>query len=212
MRKDEPYIKNILTEAFKGVGNFQRFEFCYYSGSARHDFVILDDEHFTYFEIKSEFDSFARFQQQSNRSHGYFNRRYLVIPESKISEAEKEIKKAEVYGICQWGYYVLEDLENGITEPRSNSYMGHIDMKGLSDMLWATEKRAFIKERAKQAGVKPFLVSCYEENKFRKTTLSGMKAHELDWWFPILFSQGEIMPILNKAFRERNFDMFKVRS
>ena len=204
MRKDEKYIKELLEKAFKGVGNFQRFEFCYYAGSARPDFVILDDKDFTYFEIKSEFDSFARFQEQSRRAKGFFTKFYLVIPRSKEEAAKKEIKKAfdnDNNGVI-WAYYILEELEQGIINSHGFT-CGAMSIGAVATMLWKPEKKKLIKERAEEVNEKPFIMCGHG-----KKTLSKMSASDLDTVFPIYFRNEDAIEILNKVFTTRNFDIF----
>lgn len=192
MRKDEKYIKGVLEDVFSGVGNFQRFEYQMFSGSCRPDFVILDDDEFTYFEIKSEFDTFARFREQMKYTSGYFTRNYLVVPEEKREEAMKYIDYS-------WGIHILEDLESGILEPRRKCYnKGTIWGDNLSSMLWKDEKKKLIKDRAKEIEEKPFL---FRDGK--KKALSKMMDYELDMVFPIFFDQRDSVKILNDVLPNR---------
>lgn len=57
IRKDEKYIKDLLCKVFANDGNWRRTEFCSMRTQWRADFVILGDDYFKYFEVKSEFDT-----------------------------------------------------------------------------------------------------------------------------------------------------------
>jgi hypothetical protein len=148
LKKDESYIKKVLLNVFKNTGNFRQFEFNYYGGSERPDFVILEDYKFIYFEIKSEFDSFVRLQNQVNAAQGYFTNVYVVIPKSKL----KKFLELNI----NIGIYLLEDLEKGVKHPYKyhvSNFGWGLSIRKIANILWKFDlKQLLIKKGMTKLG------------------------------------------------------------
>lgn len=207
MRKDEKYIKELLAKNFKGVGNFQRFEYQMYAGSSRPDFVILEDNHFTYFEIKSEFDNFSRLVRQMEGTKGFFTKYFLVIPEKTYDDLynkENRQKNLKIIRLINtWGVYVLEDLELWFIEPRKPSIDFKIWVENLGLMLWKEEKKVILKKKQKEFWHKKFLLQGFER------TLTSLGAYDMDLLMPVYIRKNEVLSIINDVFSTRDFDIFK---
>ncbi len=203
MRKDEKYIKEILWKNFAEKSNFARFEYQMFSWSSKPDFITLEDNKFTYYEIKSEFDTFDRLERQFEWTKWFFTHYYLVLPKVKYDELYKKInwwfKYIELLRKINhiWGIILLEDLENWIIEPMKPSTEFKIEPMKLSLMLWKEEKKILIKEKMILFSHKTILFNWIEK------TLWKYYAHELDYIFPTYFHNNESLNILNKFLPNR---------
>lgn len=143
MRKDEKYIKALLEKHLGNEGVFRQFEFSSWGMETRPDYVILYPDKFVYYEIKSEFDSFARLENQIRAARAIFTETYLVAPESMLKKAVEKVEKLTWY--C--GQIALEDLENGILKPREKQiYEGTTSLEAVSNILWSEEHKELLND------------------------------------------------------------------
>jgi hypothetical protein len=203
MKKDEKYIKGLLSKVFEGVGTFQQFEFNYFGGSNRPDFVILNKDKFTYFEIKSELDSFVRLEKQLVESQGYFTEVFVVIPKSKLNKF-LELK-------LDMGVYLVEDLEKGKKEPHfvpeywKNRIWGrNLSIEKVSNVLWASDLRYYIKAKMPN-------MWCVDRWNGAKKSLSKMGVDELRKSFTLFYSDNDCLNILNEVLPNRNYNFRSYR-
>jgi hypothetical protein len=194
IRKDEKYIKELLVKRFKNVGTFQQFEFTSWGMDGRPDFVILEEDKFTYFEIKSEHDSLARLENQIRTSRSLFTDMFLVAPKKHIDKAEESIPYFHYY--C--GAYALEDLEAGITKPLSEQMIrGHVSIKSIANILWSNELYNYVKNTQIYINGDLWSKPKLKENK-----------KEL---FELIYTDSDSLRILNEVLPHRNWNYRKAR-
>jgi hypothetical protein len=195
--KDEKYIKGLLQKVFSGVGNFQQCEFTSFGGSSRPDFVILDNDYFKYFEIKAETDNFLRLAGQVTNAVGVFTHLYMVVPMNKVMKLKDQ----------NWagGIYTVEDLEEGKIEPfQEQEYPWRPSIKKLAKLLWSNELKNYIKD------IKPdmFIIDNWNGNKKK---ISQMNMNDLYSLFPLFYSDGDSLKILNEVLPNRKYDFRESR-
>jgi len=208
MKKNELYIKKLLSEKFKGVGNFQRFEYCMHIGSTRPDFVILDDQDFTYFEIKGETDDFCKFEGQTVGSIGFFTKRFLVVCKKHERLARSNIKYAWETHRVRWGLILVEDLEQDNFAHKIEYKSRELDPRIFPKMLWREEKAHILQSVQTRLRTK---VRYYCTRKKEWKPISRMGSYEMDEIFHEYCSGMDLIRVLNKVFANRNFDYFKDR-
>ncbi len=192
IKKDEKYIKGILAKVFKDVGNFRQFEFTAFGGAYRPDFVILKDDSFIYFEIKSEFDDFSRLQSQIDEARGMFTEVFLVIPTSKF--------KYFIKNDFDCGVYLLEDLEKGSKKPHTKqNYCRGLSISKISSLLWGNELRSYIKEKMPN-------MYAVDSSDGQKRTLTRMTIDQLQKAFELFYSNRDCLKILNEILPNRDYN------
>ncbi len=183
----EEKIKDLLKKKFEGEGNFQQTEFNSGGGSSRRDFVILGDDYFHYYEIKTEKDSFIRLPAQISNAVGLFTKMYIVAPLDKIYKLRK-------MGVAV-GLLTIDQLEAGNIEP-SSSYRQTIDwrlsIEKVMEVLWANDLRNYINE--KKPGIKG---------------LGRMDVASLQRIFLVHFSDEDCLTILNETLTTERYDWRK---
>lgn len=196
--KDEKYIKELLADKFKGLGNFQQFEFTI-SGVSRPDFVILDDKTFTYFEIKGENDTFDRLPSQISNGLGLFTHMFLVIPECHL-------EKAISLGIRgTTGIYIVEELEKENLIPYTKQgFRGFCTISAVADILWAEELRKYIRQYSPE-------FTCKDSRTGKKLTINSMTLFELNIAFKLFYSDGDALKILNEILPSRSWNYREMR-
>lgn len=193
IRKDEKYIKELLRVNFEGVGNFQQFEFTSSRMNCRPDFVLLENDKFTYFEIKSELDTFFRLNSQFNGAMGLFTEMYLIIPKKKLDELVS-------FGLVgRYGVYLVEDLEAG----KKDAYMrpdNHftVDIASVADILWKDELLYYVQQYNPD-------ITCTDRWKGKRLTLKTMSQYELHSFFTLFYSNKDALRILNEVLPGRRY-------
>jgi len=196
IKKDEKYYKEVLAKVFEGNGNFQQFEFTSFGGSLRPDFVILDKDSFTYFEIKTEYDTFDRLTSQFNGALGLFTHRFLVIPESKL----EEYIKYDIGRIGDCGVYILEDLEKGNKSPRiKQNQKGWVLIDKVCEVLWRDELFHYINLVNPDAW-------CIDYDG-KKKTLKYLDVMKLQIFFKLYYSNKDSLKILNEVLPQRTYNL-----
>lgn len=186
INKDEGYIKNLLLKVFKGEGVFQQFEFSSWGMKHRPDFVILYPNRFVYFEIKSEFDSLARLENQITESRGLFTDVFLVAPRKHIDKAIETVKNFKAY--C--GAYALEDLEAGNYKPLfEQSFRSHVSINAVRKILWSEELYNFVRD----------LDIIIQGEKWQKWKLKANK----EKLFELLYTNDDSIRLLNQILVNR---------
>lgn len=141
--KKEAYIKALLEEHLGSEGVFRQFEFSSWGMETRPDYVILYPNKFVYYEIKSEYDSFARLPKQIQAARSLFHEMYLVAPRKMLAEAQRKIPSFDYY--C--GTMAVEDLEEGKVIHLTKQHMGgHTSPMAVANILWAEERRNFVRK------------------------------------------------------------------
>lgn len=182
VKKDERYIKSVLAKVFKNAGNFQQFEFNSGGGSSRRDFVILGDDYFHYYEIKTEKDSFVRLPSQISNAVGLFTKMYIVAPLDKIGRLWK-------MGVAT-GFISFEGLKNNVERPfQEQKVAWRLSIEKVMEVLWANDLRNFINE--KKPGIKG---------------LSRTNVGELQKIFLAHYTDKDCLKILNEILPNRDYD------
>lgn len=193
----ENEVKELLEKVYCGEGNFQQREFTCYGGSSRPDFVILGDNYFKYFEIKTEKDNFLRLGGQTSNAVGLFTHMYMVVPRNKI------VKLRDM----NWneGIISIEDLQDGKKEPfQEPKYPWRPSIAKISSVLWADELRSYIKK------AKPdmFVIDHWNGGKM---TIPRMRVDELVKVFTLFYSDQDSLKILNEVLPNRNYNLRESR-
>ncbi len=184
-KKEEDYteqdIKDLLIEKLDGVGNFQQTEF-----STRHrpDFVVLGDDYFHYYEIKTAKDSFTRLPSQISNSYGLFTHMTIVTTAIKARKLHK--MNVDV------GILTITDLEDGNVKPiyrfYEQSHEWKMSIKKVSDILWKNDLVNYLK-------------------KFGFKSLQSKNMTQLEELFWERYSDDDCFTILNDILKHRNFDI-----
>ncbi len=177
----EESIKQMLKDKFKGVGNFQQTEFNSSGGSSRRDFVILGDNYFYYYEIKTDKDNFSRLPSQISNAIGLFTKMYIVAPVSKIA-------KLRNMGVAV-GLHAVEDLENGrewVFEDQKVEW--RLSINKVMEILWSEDLKGLISDR------------CQNYKGLRKSV------KELQDDFLKFYSDEDCFFVLNKVLPHRKFN------
>lgn len=183
--KSEIEIKELLKKTFEGVGNFQRCEFSTRRMSSRPDFVILGDDFFTYYEIKTELDTFERLEYQFGEANGLFTEMYLVIPRCKLERAIPIVQG-------RMGVYLIEELYEGIKRPYIKApKMGSCTIHKVVDLLWSDDRKDLVGR----------LDIFYNQKRLDKDFL-GWKASDV---IQLFYDNSEALKILNEFLPKRNY-------
>lgn len=192
MKKDEQYVRDLLIKSLEGVGNFQKAEFCTNQMETRPDYVVLGDNFFNFYEIKSELDSFARVKDQINLSMKYYTSFYLVINRDKFSKIKKIVPS-------HWniGYHFIEDLEAGFKEPavEPKRKSDFVSIDAVADILWVENLRHYVKQK---------LPNAFTHDYHGKKTLATMSRDPLEKYFKLIYSSKESLKILNEVLAGRS--------
>lgn len=179
----ENYIKSLLEKRFKNVGNFRQREFNAYGGSSRPDFVLLGDDYFNYYEIKTDKDNFSRLPSQITNAIGLFTHMFIVAP------SEKMIKMPGFWSM-DIGMISVEELEeNRSWHFRTQSYAWELSIQKVKKLLWANDLRNLIMDR------------CQGYKGTRKTV------SELEEDFIKFYTNEDCFYILNKILPTRTYDL-----
>lgn len=148
MKKNEKYIKEMLKKALEGIGTFQLSEFTFYGGSLRPDYVVLEENAFHYYEIKTELDTFSRLHRQYHGSKDLFTHMNLIINKERFPEYLKELNKW--IDAMDWNIYFIEDLENGTFlhgNPKIHGVVNaNIEVEKVINIMWKDEPIREIKK------------------------------------------------------------------
>lgn len=188
--KTENEIKDLLKKKFDGVGNFQQTEFNSGGGSSRRDFVILGDDYFHYYEIKTEKDSFIRLPAQISNAVGLFTKMFIVAPTDKIWKLRK-------MGV-NVGLLAITQLENGVKKDIELMYGckqkvdWRLSIEKVMEVLWANDLRNLIDKK------KPNIKG-----------IRRMDVANLQKIFLAHYSDDDCFTILNKTLNTERYDWRK---
>lgn len=192
--KKEAYIKALLEKHLGQEGVFRQFEFTSWGMETRPDYVILYPDKFVYYEIKSEYDSFARLEKQMQAARGLFHLMYLVAPRKMLAEAEKKIP----YFRYHCGTMALEDLEDGKVIHLTEQHMaGHTSPVAVSNIMWSHERKEYVKK-----------VDISINGRQMPTAEKYSKSREI---IQLLASSQDCLKILNDILPKRTYQNREIR-
>lgn len=186
-------------DVYKGEGNFQQCEFTAFGGSNRPDFVILYDKSFHYFEVKSEYDSLSRLNDQFTNARGLFSHLTLVIPRSKHKSYVNYICDKSNDQIPSHSVMFLDNLEKGVKTPflyQDNIFSIYIDR--VAKILWKDELKHYVQEKNPSAWCTGW--------SGNKVTLSQMSMLELNKFFDLYYCDNDSLRILNEVLPARKYN------